>query len=62
MMKNESECVSLKRRGAKHVAELLSKTQKNELEFWSSRTMRLRQKQKRSKSKNLIKNEKAQFT
>ena len=49
MMKNESECVSLKRCGAKHVATLLSKTQKTELEFWNSRTMRLRQKQKKSK-------------
>ncbi len=44
---HESECVALKRRGAKYVAQLLSgKTQQEQLEFWRERTERLVSKQK----------------
>ena len=43
----ESECVILKRNGAEYVAGLLSgKSRKEELEFWSKRTERLRIRQK----------------
>ena len=39
----EPECVILKRRGAKHVAQLLSgKSKQEELEFWDNRTESLR--------------------
>ena len=38
----EPECVALKRRGAKYVAQLLSgKTEQEQLEFWRERTERL---------------------
>jgi len=43
----EPECVALKRRGAKYVAQLLSgKTQQEQLEFWQERTERLVSQQK----------------
>jgi len=48
---HESECVALKRRGAKYVAQLLSgKTQKEQLEFWRERTERLLSQQKAKRS------------
>jgi len=38
----EPECVALKRRGAKYVAQLLlGKTQQEQLAFWRERTERL---------------------
>ncbi len=38
----EPECVTLKRRGAEYVAQLLlGKTQQEQLEFWHERTERL---------------------
>ena len=50
MINHEPECIVLKRRGAKHVAELLSKKQEqNEFDFWNKRTERLRSSQKCSK-------------
>jgi len=42
MMIHEPECVALKRRGAEHVARLLSgKSRQEQLEFWIRRTERL---------------------
>lgn len=42
----EPECVALKRRGAEHVAQLLSgKSRLEELEFWRKRTEHLRSQQ-----------------
>ena len=39
----EPECVTMKRRGADYVAELLlGKSREEELEFWRKRTKRLR--------------------
>ncbi len=48
----EPECVTLKRRGAEHVAKLLAgKSRQEELEFWSKRTEFLRSQQKQEKPK-----------
>ncbi|MCK5540833.1 MAG: hypothetical protein KAI69_07865 [Deltaproteobacteria bacterium] len=53
---NEPECVTLKRRGAEYVAQLLSgKSRQEELEFWSKRTERLR-------SQQILKNSKLQHS
>ena len=42
MTVHEPECVALKRRGAIHVAKLLSgKSQHEQLEYWRERTRRL---------------------
>lgn len=47
MTTREPECVILKRRGAEHVAQLLSgKSKREELEFWDKRTESLRARQK----------------
>ena len=47
MTTREPECVILKRRGAEHVAQLLSgKSKQEELEFWDKRTESLRARQK----------------
>jgi hypothetical protein len=47
MTTHEPECVAVKRRGAKHVAQLLAgKSQKEQLAFWRQRTERLRFQQK----------------
>ena len=47
MATREPECVILKRRGAEHVAQLLSgKSKREELEFWDKRTESLRARQK----------------
>ena len=52
MTTHEPECVILKRQGAEYVAQLLSgKSRKEELEFWSKRTKRLRSKQKQEEPK-----------
>ena len=52
MTTHEPECVALKRRGAEHVAQLLSgKSRQEELEFWSKRTELLRSQQKQEKPK-----------
>ncbi len=52
MTTHEPECVALKRRGAEHVAQLLSgKSRQEELEFWSKRTEFLRSQQKQEKLK-----------
>ena len=52
MTTHEPECVALKRRGAEHVAQLLSgKSRQEELEFWSKRTEFLRSQQKQEKPK-----------
>lgn len=46
MITHESECVALKRKGAKYVEQLLSgKSREEELEFWSKRTKRLQSQQ-----------------
>ncbi len=43
----EPECVVLKRRGAKYVAELLAgKSKEEQLAFWHKRTQRLMSQQK----------------
>lgn len=43
MTTREPECVTLKRRGAEHIAQLLSgKSKREELEFWDKRTESLR--------------------
>lgn len=43
MTTHEPECVAIKRRGAEHVAEMLSgKSRKEEMEFWRKRTERLK--------------------
>ena len=43
MITHEPECVELKRRGAKYVAQMLSgKSKQEEIEFWRKRTERLR--------------------
>ena len=53
MTTHEPECVALKRQGAEYVAQLLSgKSRKEELEFWSKRTKRLRSQQKQEKPKH----------
>ena len=50
MITHEPECVTLKRKGAEHVARLLSgKSRQEELEFWRARTERLRSQQKQGK-------------
>ena len=42
MKAHESECVAMKRRGAKYVSKLLSgKSRKEQLEFWIKRTENL---------------------
>jgi len=47
----ESECVALKRRGAEHVAQLLSgKSQQEQLEFWRKRTESLLSQQQQARS------------
>ena len=49
MIIREPKCVILKRDGAKYVARLLTGTSRQEeLEFWSKRTERLRDKQKQA--------------
>lgn len=49
----EPECVTLKRRGAEHVAQLLSgKSKREELEFWDKRTESLRSRQKSERSES----------
>lgn len=51
MTTREPECVTLKRRGAEHVAQLLSgKSKREELEFWDKRTESLRSQQKSKRS------------
>ena len=51
MTTREPECVILKRRGAEHVAQLLSgKSKQEELEFWDKRTESLRSRQKSERS------------
>ncbi len=46
---HEPECIALKRRGAQHVAQLLSgKSQKEQLAFWQKRTTRLASQQSRT--------------
>lgn len=51
MTTREPECVILKRRGAEHVAQLLSgKSKREELEFWENRTRSLRSRQKSERS------------
>ncbi len=51
MTTREPECVILKRRGAEHVAQLLSgKSKQEELEFWDKRTESLRSQQKSERS------------
>ena len=53
MMIHESECVALKRRGAEHVAQLLSgKSMREQLEFWIKRTECLLSKQKQKQKSN----------
>ena len=53
MATREPECVILKRRGAEHVAQLLSgKSKREELEFWDKRTESLRARQKSDQSKS----------
>lgn len=53
MTTREPECVILKRRGAKHVAQLLSgKSKREELEFWDNRTESLRSRQKSERSES----------
>lgn len=53
MTTREPECVILKRRGAEHVAQLLSgKSKQEELEFWDKRTESLRSRQKSDQSKS----------
>ena len=53
MTTHEPECVALKRRGAKYVAQLLAgKTRHEKLEFWTERTKRLRSQQKQEKLKS----------
>lgn len=57
MTTREPECVTLKRRGAEYVRQLLSgKSKQEELEFWSKRTesLRSRQKPKTSESEQVI--------
>ena len=50
----EPECVSMKRRGATHVAKLLSgKSQQEQLEFWRKRTEHLLSQQKATTIKNV---------
>ena len=50
---HEPECVSMKRRGAKYVAQLLSgKSRTEQLEFWIKRSEKLLSKQKQSKLKS----------
>jgi hypothetical protein len=52
MMTHESECVTLKRRGAEYVAQLLSgKSRQKQLEFWIKRTENLLSKQKQKQEK-----------
>jgi len=49
MTTHEPECVTVKRRGAQHVAQLLSgKSPQEQLEFWRKRTERLQLRQKAS--------------
>jgi len=51
MATREPECVTLKRRGAEYVAQLLSgKSKQEELEFWHKRTEGLRSRQKSEQS------------
>ena len=53
MTTREPECVILKRRGAEHVAQLLSgKSKREELEFWDKRTESLRSRQKSERSES----------
>lgn len=53
MTTREPECVTLKRRGAEHVAQLLSgKSRQEELEFWDKRTESLRSRQKSQRSES----------
>lgn len=53
MTTREPECVTLKRRGAEHVAQLLSgKSKQEELEFWNKRTESLRSRQKSERSES----------
>ena len=53
MTTREPECVILKRRGAEHVARLLSgKSKREELEFWDKRTESLRTRQKLERSES----------
>lgn len=48
MIIHESDCVTLKRRGAEYVAQLLSgKSMQEQLEFWGERTERLRNQQEK---------------
>ena len=59
MMTLEPECVALKRRGAEHVAQLLSgKSKQEQLEFWMKRTNQLlsnrNQKKEKSKAQNTV--------
>ena len=43
MKTKEKECIALKRNGAAYVLKLLSgKSEQDELEFWATRTKRLR--------------------
>lgn len=50
---HEPECVTMKRRGAKYVEQLLlGKSRTEELEFWIKRTEKLLSKQKQSKLKS----------
>lgn len=49
MKMNEPYCVVMKRRGAEHVAQMLSrKSRKEQLDFWIKRSERLVAKQKRN--------------
>lgn len=49
---HEPECVVLKRRGAKHVAQLVSgMSLQEQLEFWRKRTETMLERQKKSQHK-----------
>ena len=43
MMNNESQCVTIKRKGAEHVRKLLDgKSMEEELRFWADRTKKMK--------------------
>jgi len=55
VMIREPECVALKRRGAKHVEQLIAgMSLPEQLEFWRKRTESMLERQKKSHSKQAI--------
>ncbi len=54
-MIREPECVSLKRRGAKHVEQLIAgMSLQEQLEFWRKRTDSMLERQRKSNPKHAI--------